>query len=166
MPLGLDFVQILLHLFNVILLFGGLYFLLYGPVKKFMEEREEHYRQIDEEKNSALFEAQKLKEDREKQLAGLTEELSGERQKALKEIQALRNQRITEAEEEAHQIISKAEKEAERKRKEIVDGAKDDISGIIADATDKILLDGNTDSFYDAFLEDAEKNIERSAEHA
>lgn len=73
---------------------------------------------------------------------------------------------MKEAEDEASQIISKAETEAQRKRKEIVDGAKDDISSIIADAADKLLVNGDTDSFYDAFLEDAEKNAERGAENA
>lgn len=162
MPLGIDFLQIFLHLFNVVLLFGGLYFLLYSPVKKFMEQREEHYRKMDEEKNNALAEAGRLKEERQALLDGVEEEIAGERQQASKEIAAMRSQRIKEAQDEAQNIISKAEAEAQRKRREIVDGAKDDIANIIADAADKLMLDGNTDSFYDAFLEDAE----RSADHA
>ena len=44
MPLGIDFAQIFLHLFNVVILFGGLYFILYSPVKKFMDKREEYYK--------------------------------------------------------------------------------------------------------------------------
>ncbi|MBR0411621.1 MAG: ATP synthase F0 subunit B [Eubacterium sp.] len=166
MPLGIDFVQVLIHMFNVIILFGGLYFLLYGPVKKFMEQREEHYKKLDDEKNSALEEARRLKEEREAQLGSLEEEISQKKQEAAKELKTLRSQKMKEAEEEASQIISKAETEAQRKRKEIVDGAKDDISSIIADAADKLLVNGDTDSFYDAFLEDAEKNAERGAENA
>ena len=166
MPLGIDFVQVLIHMFNVIILFGGLYFLLYGPVKKFMEQREEHYKKLDDEKNSALEEARRLKEEREAQLGSLEEEISLKKQEAAKELKTLRSQKMKEAEDEASQIISKAETEAQRKRKEIVDGAKDDISSIIADAADKLLVNGDTDSFYDAFLEDAEKNAERGAENA
>ena len=33
-PLNVDWQQILLHLFNFIILFGGLWLLLYKPVKK------------------------------------------------------------------------------------------------------------------------------------
>lgn len=82
MPLGIDFVQVLIHMFNVIILFGGLYFLLYGPVKKFMEQREEHYKKMDDEKNSALEEARRLKEEREAQLGSLEEEISLKKQEA------------------------------------------------------------------------------------
>ena len=39
LPLNIDFQQILLHMLNIVLLFGGLYLLLYKPVKKFMDER-------------------------------------------------------------------------------------------------------------------------------
>ena len=39
-PLNIDWQQILLHLFNFAILAGGLYLLLYKPVKRFMEQRE------------------------------------------------------------------------------------------------------------------------------
>ena len=162
MPLGIDFVQILLHLFNVLILFAGLYFLLYGPVVRFMKEREEHYKMMDEEKNTALSEANRLKEERETRLAGVEEEIAEIRQKASGELSAMRSQQMKEAKEEAERILKKAETEAERKRKEIVDGARDDITDMIAEAADKLLLEGKTEDFYDAFLEEAE----RSSDHA
>ena len=37
-PLNIDFSQILLHLFNVVILFAILYFLIYKPVRNFMEK--------------------------------------------------------------------------------------------------------------------------------
>lgn len=40
LPLNIDWQQILLHAFNFVLLFAILYFLLYKPVKDFMEKRE------------------------------------------------------------------------------------------------------------------------------
>ena len=42
-PLNIDWQQILLHLFNFIILAGGLYLLLYKPVKNFMEKREANW---------------------------------------------------------------------------------------------------------------------------
>jgi len=161
MPLGIDFVQILLHLFNVIILFGGLYYILFGPVKKFMDQREEHYRQLDEEKTQALADAQKMKEDYDKQLQASADQILVEKQKATREIQELRLQKVTEAQEEARRIIKKAEGEGNRRKEEIVAGAREEISNLIADAADKLLLDGDTDDFYDAFLDE----VERGAEH-
>ena len=46
-PLNLDWQQILLHLFNFVILAGGLYFLLYKPVKKFMDNRTAYYQTLD-----------------------------------------------------------------------------------------------------------------------
>ena len=39
-PLNIDWQQILLHMFNLIILTGGLYFLLYQPVTAFMKKRQ------------------------------------------------------------------------------------------------------------------------------
>ena len=41
LPLNIDIQQILLHLLNFTILFAGLYFILYKPVRKFMDAREE-----------------------------------------------------------------------------------------------------------------------------
>ena len=46
MPLNIDLQQILLHLFNFVVLFAILYFLLYKPVKSFMDKRTASYEEI------------------------------------------------------------------------------------------------------------------------
>ena len=44
-PLNIDWQQILLHLLNFVILAGGLYLLLYKPVKTFMEKRQLYYQE-------------------------------------------------------------------------------------------------------------------------
>ena len=67
MPLNIDWQQILLHLFNFVVLTGVLYFLLYKPVKSFMDKRTEEYRSADEKANKTvsdvLEENARLKEE-------------------------------------------------------------------------------------------------------
>ena len=46
-PLNIDWQQILLHLLNFVILAGGLYLLLYKPVKAFMEKRQQYYQEQD-----------------------------------------------------------------------------------------------------------------------
>ena len=46
-PLNIDWQQILLHLLNFVILAGGLYLLLYKPVKAFMEKRQAYYQEQD-----------------------------------------------------------------------------------------------------------------------
>ena len=43
MPLNINLQQILLHALNFVILFGALYFLLYKPVRDFMDSRKAHY---------------------------------------------------------------------------------------------------------------------------
>ena len=43
MPLNINLQQILLHALNFVILFGAMYFLLYKPVKSFMDSRKAHY---------------------------------------------------------------------------------------------------------------------------
>ena len=46
-PLNIDWQQIVLHLMNFAILAGGLYFLLYNPVNKFMANRGDYYEYMD-----------------------------------------------------------------------------------------------------------------------
>ena len=54
MPLNINLQQILLHALNFVILFGALYFLLYRPVKTYMDGRRAHYAKLDEDAKSAL----------------------------------------------------------------------------------------------------------------
>ena len=61
-PLNIDWQQILLHLFNFSILVGGLYLLLFKPVKNFMDKRTKHYQDmesaaVEREKTTAEMEA-------------------------------------------------------------------------------------------------------------
>ena len=62
-PLNIDWQQIILHLLNFAILAGGLYFLLYRPVRKFMDQREEHYRQMETEAQQRLDQAKATEEE-------------------------------------------------------------------------------------------------------
>ena len=53
-PLNIDWQQILLHLLNFAILAGGLYFLLYKPVKDFMDKRTAYYKEMDDQANARI----------------------------------------------------------------------------------------------------------------
>ena len=54
MPLNIDFLQIFLHMLNFVILAGGLSFLLYKPVNKFLEQRKAYFAQL-EKKNKESY---------------------------------------------------------------------------------------------------------------
>jgi len=155
MPLGIDFTQIFLHLFNVVILFTGLYVLLYNPVRKFMADREEHYKQMDEEARKTVEDAEKLHKAYDDKMKAVDEEIAVKRRESEAEIDKLRAARIDDAKADAAKIIDSAKKEAESTRAGIVSGAKEDISKLIEEAARKITLEG--EDSYDSFFESIEE---------
>ena len=158
MPLGIDFTQIFLHLLNVTILFAGLYVLLYSPVKKFMEKREQHYKDLDEQANTKIAEADKLKAEYAEKLDKAEAEINEMRDQASVEVRQIRDKAEFEAKENANKIITEAKKEAEKQKKSIVTGAKDEITRMVEKATKKVALSGSSSEAFDKFLDDAERS--------
>ena len=139
LPLNIDITQILLHLLNFTVLFAGLYFILYKPVRKIMNEREEHFKKLEEDANGRIEESEKAKEEYESRLKNADSEINAKKEAAGKETFAERERIITAAND---RIISEAQKE---------------IAEIVNEATEKIVLDSNLDT-YDEFLNAANKD--------
>ena len=68
MPLNIDLLQILLHALNFVILAGGLTFLLYKPVCKFLDERKKYYENLERENESARTEIEAMKAEYEQSL--------------------------------------------------------------------------------------------------
>lgn len=154
-PLNIDWRQILLHLFNFAILFAGLYYLLYKPVKSFMEKRTLGYEELDKKTKASLADAEALKSDYEARLDNIHEEAQKLLNDAeLKSVKA-NNLRIEEAKKQAEQIIKNSREEAEREREEIIAEAKHEVAVIAVTATAK-LLEESTGSAFDQFIKAAE----------
>ena len=159
MPLGIDITQILLHLFTVVLLFGGMYILLFAPVKKFMSQREEHYKLMDQQAMDMLMDAEEKKKTYETKLAGVDEEIALNRRQAAEELIEYREKMAEQFREESEQMMEQAKAEAEARKRQIVDGAKDDVKEMITEATGKILSDDSQSKLLDVFLDEAERSV-------
>ena len=158
MPLGIDFTQIFLHMFNVVLLFAGLYVILYAPVKKIMQQREDHYKEMDEAAKKNLADAEEKNAEADTRLKELDNEISQQRKKASLDLGTMRSNAEAEAREAAAKIIDDAKRDAENQRKAIIESAKKDITEMVEDATRKVVLAGNTSEAYDMFLDNAERS--------
>ena len=147
-PLNIDWQQILLRFFNFSILVGGLYLLLFKPVKDFMAKREQHYQAIDDDAAAKLRAA-------EERVAALDNELTAQRESAAKEASALAERQRANAKAEADKIIEAARAEGERERKKIVDDANREAVAIAEAAMDK-LVNEHTSAAYDDFLKTVE----------
>ena len=128
-PLNIDWQQILLHVLNFVILFGGLYFLLYKPVKNFMAKREAHYAEMAQKAQSELDSAEKIKADYQEQLS--------------------------DAHAQADKIVADAQKDAARVHDKMIADAQKELTELAMEATKKLVYkDGDP---YDAFLDQAER---------
>ena len=162
MPLNIDWQQILLHWMNLAILTGGLYFLLYKPVKKFMDEREAHYSAIEEQAEGKMREAQALLEQYQKKLDGAEEEAREIRAKAQQSAQEAAEAQRAEAEAEARQIVAHAMVEAENSRERARLEAQHELRELAAAAAHKLVFEREADPF-DLFLDAAEGGMKRES---
>ena len=139
-PLNIDWQQILLHVLNFVILFGGLYFLLYKPVKNFMAKREAHYAEMAQKAQSELDSA---------------EEISAKRTEAQKELDRSVQQQLSDAHAQADKIVADAQKDAARVHDKMIADAQKELTELAMEATKKLVYkDGDP---YDAFLDQAER---------
>lgn len=147
-PLNVDWQQILLHWMNLVILTGGLYFLLYKPVKRFMEKREAHYRELDEQAVRKLEEAEALKAACQAKLDGAEEEIRQARARA----QAAIQQSVEEQKAQAEQIVARAQAEAAGSRERIMRESQREIRELTVKAVKKLTVKADMDLF-DQFLD-------------
>ncbi|MBE6573409.1 MAG: ATP synthase F0 subunit B [Ruminococcaceae bacterium] len=157
MPLNIDWQQILLHLFNFVLLFGIAYFLLYKPVKKFMDDRTAYYKEMDDRAKANLEESEKVKEEYQAKLANVEDEIIEEKRQAYVEIEKLTADKLGEAIAEADKIIANAHKTSEAEHDKMIKAAKIEITDMVTSAAEKLVSEKSTSGSFDEFLEKAEK---------
>lgn len=157
-PLNIDFSQILLHLFNFTVLFAILYFLLYNPVKKFMEKREDYYKKIDERAKENLKKSEEIKKEYEEKLESVQEEIFDIKEKARNDADSLAKIKIEQAQLDADKIVADARENIERERKKMLSDTKNEISDIVTKAVEKIVTSSDTSSAYDEFLAKAKRS--------
>ena len=157
MPLNIDWQQILLHWMNLAILTGGLYFLLFKPVKQFMEKREAYYRERDEEAAGKLAEAERIKAEYQAKLDAADEEIRQSRAKAQQAIQQSTEDQLAQAKEQARQIVAHAQTEAEQSRERVLRESQRELRKLAAQATKKLAFQADP---FDQFLDLAEEGEE------
>lgn len=155
-PLNIDFSQILLHLFNFIILAGGLYFLLYKPTKSFMDKREAYYKDIDDKAKKTLADCESEKQKYKNLISEAQSQADAIKANALKEADVMAKEHIKSAEDAKAKIISDAKKSAEIEKDKILAQANSQIEQMVSEAIDKVLIPAGKNSF-DDFLESARK---------
>lgn len=159
-PLNIDWQQILLHLFNFVILFAILYFLLYKPVKDFMDKRIALYKQMDDEAKLNLENSEKMKQEYLTKLENSENEISARKEAAGKETEAANAERIKQAKDEAEKIVADARQTLEKERAKMLQQVQKEITDMVVTATEKIVVEADTSDTYEQFLNAVERGAE------
>lgn len=155
-PLNIDWQQILLHLFNFAILAGGLYLLLYRPVKRFIGQREEYYRCMRDEAEQAKTQAEQLRDEYRLRLSEVDGDIARRRAEAEAELDRLREKQNRQAKREAGDILKKAKEDAANERSRLMSKAARELADAAVSTAEKLALGKGGDP-YEQFLELAER---------
>ena len=155
MPLNIDWQQILLHLLNFVILAGGLYFILYKPVKQFMRKREEGYAAREARTKQLHDEAAALREKYDARLRQAEEQIQRDRERHHEELEEERQRLLEDAKDQARAIISTASQTAELRSKKVLDDAREEVRAMAVGMVEKLVLESGGDAL-DRFLDEAE----------
>ncbi|MBP5256221.1 MAG: ATP synthase F0 subunit B [Clostridia bacterium] len=165
MPLNIDIVQVLLHMLNVVILVGGLWLILFKPVKKFTEDRKKHFEEAEEALRKQSAENEKIRVGLEEREAAFGQEMISVRRNAEKDAADAAKAYIDSAKAEAASIIERAEQSAEKRKEHILDSAQTEINELVIGAAQKLLGESaspeRTRELYDEFLTQAERTLPR-----
>lgn len=155
-PLNIDWQQILLHLFNFLILAGGLYLLLYKPVKSFMDKRTNYYAEMDAAAKADKAAAESEKEQYAKRLKDAEAEIAEMKREAMESAQKTADKYMEDARAERQAMLLKAQTEAQAEKEKIFAKANSEIETMVSAAIDKVLVPAGSDPL-DDFLDKAEK---------
>ena len=164
MPLNIDWQQILLHLLNFVILFTGLWFLLYKPVRSFMQKRKEHYEKMDADAEKKHAEAEEKRAVYEEKLAHAEDEIAEKRRLAEKETAEYDERKRRETDELAKNIVADARQDAARIKAQATKEARAEIASIVTDAVEKIVLEDAASEAFDQFLDAVDAQPEPTSE--
>lgn len=139
LPFGIDWLKILLHLINFALLAVGLFFLLYKPVKKFMDKRKEEIEGEIEKGERLQKEAQEIKEAYEIKLTEAEEESERIKTEAFENANKERERIISEANAEARAVKEDADRELEELKRDTIAQAKDELADVALKIADEVI---------------------------
>ena len=157
-PLNINLQQILLHLFNFAILGFGLYFLLYKPVKDFMEKRKAHFEAMKQEAEGCLEKAKETEAIYAQRLEKAEEEIAAMRREAIAKDEERSRIRLEETEAKAAHILEEAKEKAQRQSSKILEEAQQQVGDMAVAAVKKLMQESLSES-YDEFLSAAERSV-------
>lgn len=137
--LGLEWQSVVLHLFNLVVLTVGLYFLLFKPVKRMVKERQAKVKKIEKENAELNEEVKKMKESTEAVLSDAKKEAATIHENAVKVANQKADDIVSSARREAKSLIERTEQEMEEEHRKLQSDIERQITDVSLAVAEKML---------------------------
>lgn len=137
--LGINPGFLLSQVVNFLILFAGLYFLLWKPILKMLDQRKERIQQGLEDAERAREERERAEAEFNKRLEEAAQERKGIIAQAADEAQEKRKAIVAEAEQEAEKVLTEAREEAQSERKRILEDLRGQVALLAIAAANRLI---------------------------
>ena len=137
--LNITWQGILLHLFNLVILTVGLYYLLFKPVKKMIRERQEKVKKIEKENADLNEEVKALKNSSREALAEAKKEAAAMHENAVKVANRKADEIVSDAKARAKEIVARTETEMDEERAKLRSDLEKQIADVSLAVAEKVV---------------------------
>lgn len=137
--LGITWESIVLHLFNLVVLTVGLYFLLFRPVKKMIKQRQEKVKKIEKENADLNEEVKQMKSSSEKVLSEAKKEAAAIHESAVKVANQKADEIVAEARDRAKTLVSQTQRAMDEERGKLRADIEKQIADVSVAVAEKVL---------------------------
>lgn len=137
--LDIDLVTILAEIINFLVLAAVLYFLLFKPIVKRIEQRAKKNEALLAEAQEKRQEAEEKLNEIEQRLSNIDTEIEDRLQQAYEQAQSEKESLLEATQEEAARILSEAENEAEKRQKQEIEELQEELVETILNISGQLL---------------------------
>lgn len=161
-PLSFDFWTFLFQALNVFIVMFVLYKMLWGPISKIIEERERFVEDSLAKATAAKEEAEGLLARYQEQLRQAEREAQSVVERATKAGEEARQRMIAEADAEAQKMLERARVEINREREKALAEIREEVTGLVMLATQKVVGRALTDEDHKALVRDFVAQVDKA----
>ena len=157
--LDIDPITILAQILNFLVIAGALYFLLFKPTVKRIEERSQEKEEMMLNAEQKEEEAKKKLAEIETRLANIDEEIETRLEEAYQKAQAESESLLEETQKEAEKIIRDAEREAEKRQSLEMEELEHELVDTILNISSQVLSKTTPDKTHEKLIEELNQEI-------
>lgn len=157
--LNLNIPTIVWEVINFLILTGLLYFLLFKPVQRRVNQRAEEKQQQKEELNRQLAQVEDLRKELDERLENVDEQVEEILAEARERMKEIRQSTIDNAHQEAERIMKAASSEAVQLQEKAVKDNMEEVLDTIREVSQRVIRETTPDKVHDQLVQDLNDRI-------